>query len=199
MIADRVHAARDPIGFARRIGVTVGNDCKIVAPSRATFGSEPFMITLGDHVAVAAEARFNTHDGGLWVFRYKYPDIDHVAPIVVRDNVMIGLGAVIMPGIEIGANSVVAARALVTRPVPAGTVVAGTPARVICTLDEYEDNAVPRAMHTANLPPAERKAAYLARGLRYAPAQPAPAFAAPLAIEWNDTEPQRAGHRARTG
>ena len=170
MVRDRVQAARDPVGFVRRIGVTVGTGCRIVAPSRATFGSEPFMITLGDHVAIAAEARFITHDGGLWVFRPKYPDIDHVAPIVVHDNVMIGLGAVLMPGVEVGPNAVVAARAVVTRAVPPGTVVAGTPARVICTLDEYERNALPRAMHTARLPPAERRAAFLARRLRWASA-----------------------------
>lgn len=182
MIRDRVQAARDPVGFTRRIGVTVGEDCRIVAPSRATFGSEPYMITLGSHVAIAAEARFVTHDGGLWVFRHKYPNIDHVAPIVVHDNVMIGLGAVIMPGVEIGPDAVVAARAVVTRPVPPGTVVAGTPARVICTLDEYECNALPRMMHTAHLPAADRKAAFLSRGLRWQTTTTP--FAAPLAIEW---------------
>jgi hypothetical protein len=186
MIVDRVQAAHDPVGFTRRIGVTVGEGCRIVAPSRAMFGSEPYMITLGNHVAVAHEARFITHDGGLWVFRRKYPNIDHAAPIVVHDNVMIGLGAVIMPGVEVGPNSVVAARAVVTRPVPPGTVVAGTPARVICTLDEYEENALPRVMHTAHLPMAERKAAFLARGLRWNPT-PAP-FAAPLAIAWVDVD-----------
>jgi acetyltransferase-like isoleucine patch superfamily enzyme len=191
MIADRVQAARDPIGFTRRIGVTVGEDCKIVAPSRGMFGSEPYMITLGNHVAVAHEARFITHDGGLWVFRDKYPNIDHVAPILVHDNVMIGLGAVIMPGVEIGPNSVVAARAVVTRPVPAGTVVAGTPARVICTLDEYEENALPRVMHTANLPTDERKAAFLARGLRWNTTTTP--LASPLAIEWVEPDKATAG------
>ena len=183
MVRDRVQAARDPVGFARRIGVTVGEGCKLVAIGRVTFGSEPYLITLGNKVAVAAEARFITHDGGLWVFRDKYPNIDHVAPIVVHDNVMIGLGAVIMPGIEIGPNAVVAARAVVTRPVPAGTVVAGLPARVICTIDEYEANALPRVMHTAHLSMEQRKAAFLQRGLRWhtmpPPAPPGP----PLAIE----------------
>jgi acetyltransferase-like isoleucine patch superfamily enzyme len=193
MIADRVHAARDPIGFSRRIGVTVGEDCMIVSPSRATFGSEPYMITLGNHVAVAYEVRFVTHDGGLWVLRDKYPDIDHVAPIVVRDNVMIGLGAVIMPGVEVGPNSVIAARAVVTRPVPAGTVVAGTPARVICTLDEYEENALPRVMYTAKLPPEERKAAFLARGLRWAASSATTSFGPPLAIEWVEPDRTAAG------
>lgn len=53
------------------------------------------------------------------------------APIVVEDDVWIGTAAVITQGVTIGAGAVVAAGAVVTRDVPAGTVVAGVPARVI--------------------------------------------------------------------
>lgn len=53
------------------------------------------------------------------------------APIVVEDDVWIGPAAVITQGVTIGAGAVVAAGAVVTRDVPAGTVVAGVPARVI--------------------------------------------------------------------
>jgi maltose O-acetyltransferase len=52
-------------------------------------------------------------------------------PIEIEDNVWIGGGAIILPGVRIGKNSVVGAGAVVTRNVPANTVVAGNPARVI--------------------------------------------------------------------
>ncbi|NEE07867.1 sugar O-acetyltransferase, partial [Streptomyces sp. SID7499] len=57
------------------------------------------------------------------------------APIVIEDDVWIGAAAVITQGVTVGAGAVVAAGAVVTRDVPAGTVVAGVPARVIKKID----------------------------------------------------------------
>ena len=57
------------------------------------------------------------------------------APIVIEDDVWIGTAATIMQGVTIGAGSVVAAGAVVTRDVPAQTLVAGVPAQVIKTID----------------------------------------------------------------
>ncbi|MFD9076333.1 DapH/DapD/GlmU-related protein [Streptomyces lasiicapitis] len=56
------------------------------------------------------------------------------APIVVEDDVWIGASAVILQGVTIGAGAVVAAGAVVTRDVPARTLAAGVPARVIKTI-----------------------------------------------------------------
>ena len=57
------------------------------------------------------------------------------APIVIEDDVWIGAAAVITQGVTVGAGSVVAAGAVVTRDVPAHTMVAGVPARVVKTID----------------------------------------------------------------
>jgi acetyltransferase-like isoleucine patch superfamily enzyme len=57
------------------------------------------------------------------------------APVRIRDNVWIGMGAVILKGVEIGENSVVAAGAIVTKSVPPNVVVAGNPAVVVKQLD----------------------------------------------------------------
>ena len=55
-------------------------------------------------------------------------------PVLVADNVWIGGGAIILPGVTIGQNAVVGAGAVVTHDVPANTVVAGNPARIIRTI-----------------------------------------------------------------
>lgn len=128
---------RDPVGYARTIGVRLGSGCFLVGISPATFGSEPYLITLGNNVAIASGARFITHDGIVWLFRDKYPDLEVVAPIAIGDNVLIGLNAVIMPGVTIGSNCVVGVGAVVTQDVPSGSIVAGIPARVIGTLDDH--------------------------------------------------------------
>jgi acetyltransferase-like isoleucine patch superfamily enzyme len=57
-----------------------------------------------------------------------------IKPIVVRRNAWIGAGATILPGVTIGENAIVAAGAVVSRDVPANTIVAGIPAKVIKTL-----------------------------------------------------------------
>lgn len=54
---------------------------------------------------------------------------DDIRPVVIGDDVWVGSGAVILKGVTIGDRAVVAARAVVTRDVPADTVVAGNPAR----------------------------------------------------------------------
>lgn len=56
-------------------------------------------------------------------------------PIWIEDNVWIGGGAIIMPGVRVGMNSVVGAGAVVTKDVPANVVVAGNPARIIKEID----------------------------------------------------------------
>ncbi|HSF81628.1 MAG TPA: sugar O-acetyltransferase [Anaerolineales bacterium] len=57
-------------------------------------------------------------------------------PVVVEDNVWLGGGAILLPGVRIGRNAVVGAGAVVSRDVPANTVVAGNPARVIRELEQ---------------------------------------------------------------
>lgn len=57
-------------------------------------------------------------------------------PIVIEDNVWLGGGAILLPGVRIGRNAVVGAGAVVSHSVPANTVVAGNPARVIRELEQ---------------------------------------------------------------
>ncbi len=56
--------------------------------------------------------------------------------VVIEDNVWIGGGAILLPGVRIGRNAVVGAGAVVTRSVPANTVVAGNPARAIREIEQ---------------------------------------------------------------
>jgi acetyltransferase-like isoleucine patch superfamily enzyme len=60
----------------------------------------------------------------------------HPAPIVIGRNVWIGANATVLPGVTIGDDAVVAAAAVVTKDVPAGTVVVGAPARVVRSVND---------------------------------------------------------------
>jgi acetyltransferase-like isoleucine patch superfamily enzyme len=144
--------------YFRECGVRIGEGCRIFSrrPFR-TFGSEPYLVRLGNHVTVTAGVRFITHDGGTWIFREEDPDFDVFAPIDVRDNVFIGINAIIMPGVIIGPNAVVGANSVVTRDVPPGTVVAGAPARVVMTIEEYRAKKLPQKIIVRGLSAEERR------------------------------------------
>ena len=62
-------------------------------------------------------------------------------PVIIEDNVWVGLATVIIKGVTIGSNSVVAAGAVVTRDVPPNCVVGGNPARMIKTFSDEEVRA----------------------------------------------------------
>ncbi len=131
----RCYLHYDTVGYARLMGVQIGTDCRIETMN--WFGSETELIRVGNHVTIAQRVICLTHDGGVWVFREKHPDIDLIAPITIGNNVFIGNSAIILPGVTIGDNCVIAAGAVVTRDVPSGHVVAGVPARCIKTVEEY--------------------------------------------------------------
>jgi acetyltransferase-like isoleucine patch superfamily enzyme len=116
--------------YLRKLGVKIGSDCEIY--NSAYFGTEPYLISIGNHVRIDSHVLFLTHDGGYWVLRdphsgfgREFSDADHIAGITVDDNVHIGMNAVIMPGVHIGENSVVGVGAVVTHDVPPRSIVGG--------------------------------------------------------------------------
>jgi maltose O-acetyltransferase len=71
--------------------------------------------------------------------------LESAKPITIEDNVWIGGGAIVLPGVTVGKNSVVGAGAVVTRDVPPNTVAVGNPARVIRHLDAPDAPGAPGA------------------------------------------------------
>jgi acetyltransferase-like isoleucine patch superfamily enzyme len=65
------------------------------------------------------------------------------APIVIERNVWLAAGAMVLQGVSVGEDSVVAAGAVVTRDVPPGTLVAGVPAQVVRTISAHDRPADP--------------------------------------------------------
>lgn len=64
-------------------------------------------------------------------------------PITIADNVWLGGGVIVCPGVSIGQNTVVGAGAVVTRGLPAGVVAAGVPARILREIDDRDRVEVP--------------------------------------------------------
>lgn len=101
--------------------------------------SEPKLIKFGDNVVVGSGTTFITHDfvhevlNQMNIGWYNY----YAAPIEVGNNVFIGGNSTILPNVKIGSNVIIGAGSIVTKDVSDGKVVAGNPAKVIGTFDEY--------------------------------------------------------------
>lgn len=112
----------------------IGEGCAIQTNVTVT---DPRHVRIGDNVHLTGCTLFG-HDGTVSMIKQAFGvAADAVGPIDIRDNVFVGHQAIVMPGVTIGPNAIVAAGAVVTRDVPPNTVVAGVPARVIATLDAY--------------------------------------------------------------
>lgn len=120
--------------YARFLGVKIGNYCEI---QKVSFGSEPYLVTVGDNVQITYGTRIFTH-GGAHVLRKKSLDFDFFGKVIIKNNVYIGNNCLIMPGVTIGENVIVAAGAVVTKSIPDNVVVGGNPARILTKLDEFE-------------------------------------------------------------
>ena len=125
--------------YAKKIGVNCNDSCYFIGRN-INFGSEPYLIKIGNHVKISNDVQFITHDGGTFIFREdeEYKNVIKFGKIEIGDNCFIGAKSIIMPGVKIGKNCVVAAGSVVVKSVRDGSVVGGNPARYICSFEEYK-------------------------------------------------------------
>ncbi len=130
------------IDYVRTLGVKIGDNCKM--SSSIHWGSEPFLIEIGNHCSLSYGIDFITHDGATWLFREEnqYKGIKKFARIKVGDNCYIGARTTILPGVKIDSNCIVGACSVVTKSLKSNAVYAGNPAKYICSLDEYIEKCV---------------------------------------------------------
>lgn len=124
-------------------GLKIGNDTRLAGS--IDFGSEPFLISIGNCCLITDGVRFITHDGAIQVplimqgenLEDVYSKKSTFGRINIGDNVFIGVSSVILPETKISNDTVIAAGSVVKGDFPAGVVIGGNPAKVICSLDDY--------------------------------------------------------------
>jgi len=158
-IYNRIFIAIDPVSYARSIGVNIGQNVKFYGASVGMFGSEPWLITIGDNVHIVSGCNFITHDGGVLILRDKYPSLELTNRISIGNNVYIGLNSTILPGVTIEDNVIIGAGSVVSRDIPSNSVAAGVPAKVIKSLEDYLKKALINSLNLGHLPALEKERA----------------------------------------
>ncbi len=116
------------VKYLRRQGMKIGQHCHI---NTMSFSTEPYLIEIGDHVAISARTDLVTHDGAVWCFRDDQNEVDVFGKIVIGNNVFIGINCTILPNTNIGSNCIVGAGSVVRGKFPDNVVIVGNPAQVV--------------------------------------------------------------------
>ena len=153
-----IHAKLNPLGYARSIGVRMGENVHFYGMPSGMFGTEPWLITLGSNVHITSGVVFVTHDGGTLILRKEVPDLEWTAPISIGNDVYIGIRSIIMPGVKIGNRVIIGAGSIVTRDIPDNSVAVGIPARVIKTVDVYLEQMKKKSLKCGHLKGLEKEA-----------------------------------------
>ena len=93
----------ETVSRLRALGVQIGVGCRIYSTE---FSTEPYLVRLGDGVAIAGGVKFLTHDGSARLLRSRRPMIQSFGRIVVGDNCFIGENAILLPGTTLGRDCV---------------------------------------------------------------------------------------------
>lgn len=99
----------------------------------------PWLIEIGDDVTLATGVKLLAHDASTAKVKGVHTKIGR---IVIGNNVFIGTNSIILPNVSIGDNVVVGAGSVVTKNISSNSVVAGNPARYICSFNEYSEKHI---------------------------------------------------------
>lgn len=128
------------IRYLRKIGVSVGEDVTIYAPTKTVIDEQyPWMITIGNHVRITQGVIILTHDYAWSVLKTAKEGniLGACGKVVIGDNVFIGMNTIITRGVTIGDNVIVGAGSVVTKDCLDSGIYAGNPAKKISDIDVY--------------------------------------------------------------
>lgn len=130
---------------AKKGGLKLGLNTILVGSQ--SFGTEPYLIEIGENCLITDGVKFITHDGAIQVpliaaggeIKNIYSRKSTFGRIQIGSNVFIGISSIILPNTIIGDNSIVAAGSVVKGVFPSGVVLAGQPAKIIGNIKDYYD------------------------------------------------------------
>lgn len=125
--------------YCRKKGIKLGENVFFPEPATVVIDfTRPCLIEIGDNVRISRNMTLLTHDFATRVFLHKYGEfVNSSGRIKIGNNVWFGHHCTVLKGATIGDNCIIGFGSTVMGDIPPGSVAAGTPAKVICSLDDY--------------------------------------------------------------
>lgn len=150
---NRIEIKRNPslaIESLRKQGVDIATDAIFFGEDIRIDLTRPSLIHIGSHTFLHNGLRILTHDYATSVFLTKYKEfIPSSGKVWIGDNVWFGENVTVLKGAHIGNDCIIGINSIVMGNIPDGSVAAGCPARVICTLEEYFNKRKERCIEEA--------------------------------------------------
>jgi len=129
----------DMIQYLKLCGIRIGEGCRFYRPSSMNIDvTSPVLLEIGSYVKITSGVVILAHDYSRSVIRRAYGEvIGEARKTMIGDNVFVGMNAIILNGANIGNNVIIGAGSVVSGQIPDNSVVAGNPAKVIMSLEEY--------------------------------------------------------------
>lgn len=128
------------LGQLRKKGAVIGDNVSLL--SSTIDMNTACLVEIGNNVTIT-NATILAHDAST----KRFLGYTKAAKVKIGDNVFIGFGSIVLPGVTIGNNVIVGAGSIVRENIPDNSVVVGNPARIICTAEEYLDKNRNRMKH----------------------------------------------------
>lgn len=146
-----VSSSDNYISFLREKGVEIGKDCYFQSPKTATVDTtRPLLVEIGDHCYFLEYFTLLTHDNVSKVFGpLKHDFLPSSGKVTIGNNVYFARHCSVLKGVTIGDNCIIGYGATITKSIPPGSVVVGTPAKVICTIDDYYEKRKKESLQEA--------------------------------------------------
>lgn len=139
------------IAYLKSRGCEIGDGCKFYSPRTTTIDIRADWISIGKNTKITSGVAILAHDYSPSVLVHTHHEILLAGgkKTTIGDNCFIGVNATIMPGKSIGNNCIIGSGAVVTTDIPDNVVVAGNPAKVIMTIDEFYEKRKKQYLHDA--------------------------------------------------
>ena len=148
-------SSEEKLDDLRKRGARIGKKVIIYEPKSVTIdASRPYLLSIGSYTKITRGTTILTHDYSLSVLRRVYGEwIGEGAETIIGDNCFIGINSILLMGTRLGNNVIVGAGSVVHGSFPDNVVIAGNPAKIICTLEQHYENrkqkTIKEAIHCA--------------------------------------------------
>jgi len=125
--------------YLKKCGVKIGVGCEFYGlPDITIDTTRPSLVEIGNNVIFTKGVIILTHGYDWAVIREKYGDfLGYAQPVKIKDNVFLGMRTIVLPGVVIAENCIIAAGSVVTKSTEADSIYAGIPAKRIMGIEEY--------------------------------------------------------------